>query len=57
MEEVLFGIPAADAIAQVAQRVDARRVFLMVSGTLNRETEEIDKVRRALGECCAGTFD
>jgi maleylacetate reductase len=57
MEEVLFGGPAADAIAEVARRLDARHVFLMVSGTLNRETDEIEKVRRALGERCAGTFD
>jgi maleylacetate reductase len=32
-------------------------VFLMVSGTLNRETDEIDKVRRALGNRCVGVFD
>ncbi len=57
MEEVLFGSPAAEAIAEVARRYDAHRVFLMVSGTLNRETDEIEKVRRALGERCAGTFD
>jgi maleylacetate reductase len=57
MEEVLFGSPAAEAIADVAGRLDARRVFLMVSGTLNRETDEIEKVRRALGERCAGIFD
>jgi len=57
MEEVLFGSPAADAIADFVQRVDARRIFLMVSGTLNRETEEIEKVRSALGERYAGTFD
>ena len=36
MEEVLFGQPAAPAIAELAK--DAQRVFLMVSGTLNRET-------------------
>ena len=29
----------------------------MVSGTLNRETDEIEKMRRALGNRCAGTFD
>src|SRR5215207_4914179 len=29
----------------------------MVSGTLNRTTDEIDKVRRALGNRCAGVFD
>jgi maleylacetate reductase len=55
MEEVLFGQPAAPAIAELAK--DARCVFLMVSGTLNRETDEIDKVRRALGNRCVGVFD
>ena len=29
----------------------------MVSGTLNRETDEIEKIRRALGPRCVGTFD
>ena len=29
----------------------------MVSGTLNRETDEIEKLRRALGNHCVGTFD
>jgi len=57
MEEVLFGSHAAEAIVEVARRFDARRVFLMVSGTLNRETDEIERVRSALGERCAGTFD
>jgi maleylacetate reductase len=55
MEEVLFGQPAAPAIAELAK--DARCVFPMVSGTLNRETDEIDKVRRALGNRCVGVFD
>jgi maleylacetate reductase len=55
MEQVLFGMPAAQGIAELAQ--DADRVFLMVSGTLNRETDVIEKVRRALGNRCAGTFD
>jgi maleylacetate reductase len=57
MEEVLFGSPAAEAIVEVASRLGARRVFLMVSGTLNRQTDEIEKVQRALGERCAGIFD
>ena len=55
MEEVLFGQPAASAIAEMAK--DAQRVLLMVSGTLNRETDEVDKVRRALGNRCVGVFD
>jgi len=55
MEEVLFGQPASPAIAELAK--DAQCVFLMVSGTLNRETDEIEKVRRALGNRCVGVFD
>jgi maleylacetate reductase len=57
MDEVVFGKPAAETIAEMATRWGATRVFLMVSGTLNRETDEIEKVRRALGNRCAGTFD
>src|SRR6202042_2886402 len=55
MEEVLFGVPAAQAVAEQAR--DAQRVFLMVSGTLHRETDEIDKVHSALGNRCVGVFD
>ncbi len=55
MEQVLFGIPAAQGVAELAQ--DAQRVFLMVSGTLNRQTDEVEKVRRALGNRCVGMFD
>ena len=55
MDEVVFGKPAAEAVAEQAQRLGATRVFLMVSGTLNRNTDEIEKVRRALGNRCAGS--
>jgi alcohol dehydrogenase class IV len=55
MEEVLFGKPAAPSIAELTK--DAQRVFLMVSGTLRRETDEIGKVQHALGNRCVGTFD
>jgi len=57
MEEVVWGKPAADTVAALAQKRGAERVFLMVSGTLNRTTDEIDKLRRALGNKCVGTFD
>ena len=57
MEEVLFGVSTADAIAQQARDLGATRVFLMVSGTLNRDTDEIVRVRSALGNLCAGVFD
>ena len=57
MDGVVFGKPAAEAIADEARRLGATRIFLMVSGTLNRETDEITKVRRALGNRCVGVFD
>ena len=57
MEAVAFGRPAAETVAEEARRRGAQRVFLMVSGTLNRTTDEIEKVRRALGNRCAGVFD
>ena len=57
MEAVVFGKPAAETVAEEAQRLDAERVFLMVSGTLNRTTDEVAAVRRALGNRFAGIFD
>ncbi len=57
MEEVHYGKPAAQSVAEVVKAQGAERVFLMVSGTLNRQTDEIEKVRRALGNKCVGTFD
>jgi len=57
MEAVVFGKPAAEAVAEEARRLDAEHVFLMVSGTLNRQTDEVAKVCRALGNRFAGLFD
>ncbi|MCK1618118.1 iron-containing alcohol dehydrogenase [Bradyrhizobium sp. 159] len=57
IEEVVFGHPAAEAIVAQMDRLGTRRAFLMVSGTLNRKTDEIKKIRQALGERCAGLFD
>jgi maleylacetate reductase len=57
MDDVIFGRPAAEAVAAATQRLGAERVFLMVSGTLNRNTDEIERVRSALGNRCAGAFD
>src|SRR5258705_1348237 len=57
MEEVVFGRPASEAVVEQMDRLGASRAFLMVSGTLNRETDEIEKIRRALGARYAATFD
>jgi maleylacetate reductase len=57
MDEVVFGRPAAEAIAGQMDRLGADRALLMVSGTLNRETDEIEKIRQRLGPRCVATFD
>ena len=57
MDRVIFGRPMATTIAKEAERLDRKRVFLVVSRTLNTKTDEIAKLRAALGERCAGVFD
>lgn len=57
IDEVVFGRHAAEAVVEQLDRLGAGRAFLMVSGTLNRETGEIGNIRRAMGARCVGTFD
>src|SRR3982074_3032058 len=57
MDEVVFGRRAAEAVVAQTDRLHAGRAFLMVSGTLKRNTDEIEKIRRALGSRCVATFD
>jgi maleylacetate reductase len=57
MDEVVFGEPAAEAIVAQMDRLQKSRAFLMVSGTLRRQTDEIGKIQRALGSRCAAIFD
>ncbi len=54
MERVIYGIPLAEALAEEVSRLDARAVYVMASGTLNRETDVVDTVRRVLGSRMAG---
>ena len=54
MERVIYGIPLAEALAEEIKRLDANAVYVMASGTLNRETDVIDTVRRVLGNRLAG---
>src|SRR5215475_1831343 len=57
MDEVIFGTPACEAITAQAKRLGGTRVLLKVSNSLNTKTDIIEKVRRALGDRCVGTFD
>ena len=57
MERVLFGQTAAEAIVAEAERIQAKRVFVLAGGTLNRQTDEVQNLAEALGSRFAGVFD
>jgi maleylacetate reductase len=57
IDRVVYGRAAADALKDEAVRLDAKRIFLIVSRTLNTKTDEIEKIRRALGDKHVATFD
>jgi len=56
MESVIFGEPSVDALARKVDRVEARAVFILVSGTLARETDTVDRLCRMLGNRLAGVW-
>jgi maleylacetate reductase len=54
MDRVIYGVPLAEALAEEINRLDARAVYVMASGTLNRKTDVVDTIRRVLGNRLAG---
>jgi len=54
MENVVFGKPFAEALAQEVDRLDTRAAFILASGTLARTTDTIDRLRQILGNRIAG---
>ncbi len=56
-EKVYIGERAATAIAQEAERLNAQRVFLLVSRSLNEQTDEISQIKAALGGRFAALHD
>ena len=56
MENVIFGTPAAEAIADESARRGAEKVFIVGSKSLYENTDEIAKAEQALGNRHAGTF-
>ena len=56
MEAVVFGVSADEALLAEVNRINAGRIFLMASGTLNRTTDEVAKVRESLGNKCVAEF-
>ena len=57
MQRVYSGRPAAEALAEEAERLGAKRVFLVSSNTLAHKTDEVEHIKRALGGKLAGIYD
>ena len=57
MEEVIFGALVGEAAPALIDRLGASRVFIMCSGTLNRETSAVSDLAAALGDRVVGLFD
>src|SRR5437660_9346601 len=54
MESVVFGKPFLEALVPEVDRVEARAVFILASGTLVRETDTVDRLSGMLGNRLAG---
>lgn len=54
MERVIYGIPLAEALAAEVERLDAKAVYVLASGTLSRQTDVVEGVRHVLGNRLAG---
>src|SRR3954470_13954644 len=54
MESVVYGRLFAEAAKEQVDRSGANAVFLLASGTLNRETDMVQQLRNALGNRLAG---
>ncbi|HXC28627.1 MAG TPA: iron-containing alcohol dehydrogenase [Stellaceae bacterium] len=54
MESVIYGRPFAEAIREEVEKADAHAVFVLASGTLDRETDLVDRLKAALGNRFAG---
>ncbi|MCC6475363.1 MAG: iron-containing alcohol dehydrogenase [Burkholderiales bacterium] len=57
LEKVVFSRPCADVIRQEAERLHARRVFLLSVPELSRQTDEVARIKAALGGSFAGLYD
>jgi maleylacetate reductase len=56
MESVVYGRPFAEALREQVEQSGANAVFLLASGTLNRDTDLVRQVRQVLGNRLAGVF-
>jgi len=57
IDRVVSGVPFDRAVAEETERCDKRRVFLIIGGTLARETDAVERLRITLGDRLVGICD
>lgn len=57
IDRVVSGVPFAQAVLEETERLGNRRIFLIVGGTLARETDVVDRLRHSLGDRLVGICD
>jgi maleylacetate reductase len=54
MEQVIYGVPLAEALAREIERTGVHAVYVLASGTLARQTDVVETVKQVLGNKLAG---
>ena len=54
MDRVIYGRPFADVLGAEVDRLEARAVYVLASGSLARDTDVVTGIRGVLGNRCAG---
>ena len=54
IDRVISGRPFDAAVSEETERLGAKRIFLIVGGTLSRETDVVPRIEAALGKRLAG---
>jgi alcohol dehydrogenase class IV len=56
-DRIIFGRPAPDAVIDTVERLGCRRILIVASKSLHRQTEVVTGIAAALGARCIGVFD
>ena len=54
MDRVIYGRPLAEVLGDEVERLEAHAVYVLASGSLDRNTDVVTTIRRVLGNRCAG---
>jgi maleylacetate reductase len=54
MDRVIYGKPFADVLGAEVDRLEARAVYVLASGSLARDTDVVEQIRGVLGNRCVG---